>query len=92
MRALSDLSHRALALADLCQHHVHTCKSNSNFTAVHVCKACFIQTLFMQTFFVQSLCLTEATNSSTRLPQVCPAQAITIEAEEREDGSRRTTR
>ena len=24
--------------------------------------------------------------------QVCPAQAITIEAEEREDGSRRTTR
>lgn len=25
-------------------------------------------------------------------PQVCPAQAITIEAEEREDGSRRTTR
>jgi formate hydrogenlyase subunit 6/NADH:ubiquinone oxidoreductase subunit I len=23
---------------------------------------------------------------------VCPAQAITIEAEEREDGSRRTTR
>jgi len=26
------------------------------------------------------------------LLQVCPAQAITIEAEEREDGSRRTTR
>ena len=25
-------------------------------------------------------------------PQVCPAQAITIEAEERADGSRRTTR
>lgn len=24
--------------------------------------------------------------------QICPAQAITIEAEEREDGSRRTTR
>ena len=24
--------------------------------------------------------------------QVCPAQAITIEAEEREDGSRKTTR
>ena len=24
--------------------------------------------------------------------QVCPAQAITIETEEREDGSRRTTR
>jgi hypothetical protein len=24
--------------------------------------------------------------------QVCPAQAITIEAEEREDGARRTTR
>jgi formate hydrogenlyase subunit 6/NADH:ubiquinone oxidoreductase subunit I len=28
---------------------------------------------------------------SARL-QVCPAQAITIETEEREDGSRRTTR
>lgn len=28
----------------------------------------------------------------TRLPQICPAQAITIEAEERADGSRRTTR
>ncbi|KAG6762835.1 hypothetical protein POTOM_033360 [Populus tomentosa] len=26
------------------------------------------------------------------LPMICPAQAITIEAEEREDGSRRTTR
>jgi NADH dehydrogenase (ubiquinone) Fe-S protein 8 len=25
-------------------------------------------------------------------PQICPAQAITIEAEERADGSRRTTR
>lgn len=29
---------------------------------------------------------------STDKPQICPAQAITIEAEEREDGSRRTTR
>jgi NADH dehydrogenase (ubiquinone) Fe-S protein 8 len=28
----------------------------------------------------------------TNLAQVCPAQAITIEAEERADGSRRTTR
>lgn len=25
-------------------------------------------------------------------PQICPAQAITIETEEREDGSRKTTR
>ena len=30
--------------------------------------------------------------SCLRVRQVCPAQAITIEAEEREDGSRRTTR
>ena len=28
----------------------------------------------------------------TMAMQVCPAQAITIEAEEREDGSRKTTR
>jgi NADH dehydrogenase (ubiquinone) Fe-S protein 8 len=28
----------------------------------------------------------------SNMSQVCPAQAITIEAEEREDGSRRTTR
>lgn len=29
---------------------------------------------------------------SLTIMQICPAQAITIEAEEREDGSRRTTR
>ena len=29
---------------------------------------------------------------AVRAVQVCPAQAITIEAEEREDGSRKTTR
>jgi hypothetical protein len=31
-------------------------------------------------------------SSSCFALQICPAQAITIEAEEREDGSRRTTR
>ena len=31
-------------------------------------------------------------HTRTPNPQVCPAQAITIEAEERADGSRRTTR
>jgi NADH dehydrogenase (ubiquinone) Fe-S protein 8 len=31
-------------------------------------------------------------NYETNFPKICPAQAITIEAEEREDGSRRTTR
>lgn len=30
--------------------------------------------------------------ASSNTFQICPAQAITIEAEEREDGSRRTTR
>lgn len=32
------------------------------------------------------------TEDDYRYDQICPAQAITIEAEEREDGSRRTTR
>ncbi|KAK4378347.1 hypothetical protein RND71_000209 [Anisodus tanguticus] len=36
--------------------------------------------------------LCEACWSSTVPVEICPAQAITIEAEEREDGSRRTTR
>ena len=37
-------------------------------------------------------CAVAAAESRERVVQVCPAQAITIEAEEREDGSRRTTR
>lgn len=32
------------------------------------------------------------THKAIVVHQICPAQAITIEAEEREDGSRRTTR
>ncbi|KAL5151221.1 NADH dehydrogenase [ubiquinone] iron-sulfur protein 8, mitochondrial [Glycine soja] len=42
---------------------------------------------------VQLFLYSNNTTQSVRLrPLICPAQAITIEAEEREDGSRRTTR
>lgn len=40
---------------------------------------------------ISEVAIVTRNESLTRL-QICPAQAITIEAEEREDGSRRTTR
>lgn len=82
---------------------IHYCTDNENVLLKH--NMAYFSLLGILFEFIKSFCRCASLTSlryswvvlenlliGSRCFQICPAQAITIEAEEREDGSRRTTR